>query len=163
VNDQNYVSLKGRLTADPQLRQTPGGVSVTQFAIAVNRRLRNAEGRTFQDHIAWRHSHGPLAIEPGGGESLSDVLRRYCYGFRFVAEQPGSTALVIAHGLPVNVALLAVSGMGETIPVEFPQARAAELHTFDTRQLLKGLIRIERAVDNRNFAGPAPRAARSDA
>lgn len=119
------------------------------------------EGRTFNDYIAWRHAHGPLAIEPGGGESLSDVLRRYCSGFRFIAEQPGSTVVVIAHGLPVSVALLAHSAMDETIPVEFPQARAADMHTIDTLRLLSGLVRIERAVDAGNFAGPAPHAART--
>lgn len=118
------------------------------------------EGRAFKDYIAWRHAHGPLAIEPGGGESLSDVLRRYCSGFRFLAEQPGSTAVVITHGLPVSVALLAQSAVEETIPVEFPQARAADVHTIDIHRLLSGLTRIERAVDNSHFARPAPHAAR---
>jgi single-strand DNA-binding protein len=62
VNDQNYVSLKGRLTADPRLRHTPGGAAVTNFSIAVNRRVRNAEGR-FEDRLdgyfnceTWRDS-----------------------------------------------------------------------------------------------------------
>lgn len=50
MNDQNYVSLIGRLTADPQARQTPGGVAVTEFSIAVNRRVKNGEGR-FEDRL----------------------------------------------------------------------------------------------------------------
>lgn len=33
----NKVMLGGRLTADPELRTTPGGKSVTSFTIAVNR------------------------------------------------------------------------------------------------------------------------------
>lgn len=33
----NKVMLGGRLTADPELRTTPGGASVTSFTIAVNR------------------------------------------------------------------------------------------------------------------------------
>lgn len=33
----NKVILGGRLTADPELKQTPNGVSVTSFRIAVNR------------------------------------------------------------------------------------------------------------------------------
>ena len=33
----NQVILGGRLTADPELKQTPNGVSVTSFRIAVNR------------------------------------------------------------------------------------------------------------------------------
>ncbi|MFN2524876.1 MAG: single-stranded DNA-binding protein [Actinomycetota bacterium] len=50
MNEQNYVSLTGRLTADPDARQTPAGVAVTEFAIAVNRRVRNGEGR-FEDRL----------------------------------------------------------------------------------------------------------------
>jgi len=35
----NKVMLGGRLTGDPELKQTPSGVSVTSFSIAVNRRF----------------------------------------------------------------------------------------------------------------------------
>ena len=34
----NNVVLMGRLTADPELKQTPSGVSVTTFSVAVDRR-----------------------------------------------------------------------------------------------------------------------------
>ena len=34
----NKVILGGRLTSDPELRQTPSGVAVTTFTVAVNRR-----------------------------------------------------------------------------------------------------------------------------
>ncbi|MBT9172445.1 MAG: Single-stranded DNA-binding protein A [Syntrophomonadaceae bacterium] len=41
----NRVTLIGRLTRDPELRYTPaGGVAVTTFTLAVNRRFR-AEGK----------------------------------------------------------------------------------------------------------------------
>ena len=33
----NRVVLMGRLTADPELKTTPNGVSVTSFSIAVDR------------------------------------------------------------------------------------------------------------------------------
>ena len=35
----NKVILMGRLTADPELKQTPNGVSVTNFNVAVDRRF----------------------------------------------------------------------------------------------------------------------------
>ena len=35
----NKVILMGRLTRDPELSQTPSGVTVARFAIAVNRRF----------------------------------------------------------------------------------------------------------------------------
>ncbi len=52
----NKVFLMGRLTADPELRQTPAGVSVTTFTIAVDRRF-SKDGQRQSDFIrctAWR-------------------------------------------------------------------------------------------------------------
>lgn len=52
----NKVILGGRLTADPELKQTPNGIPVTSFTIAVNRRSSKAEQRTadFINCVAWR-------------------------------------------------------------------------------------------------------------
>lgn len=59
----NKVVLAGHLTATPELRQTPSGVSVTSFSIAINRRFsKNAEGAQNQNAnvdfinlVAWRN------------------------------------------------------------------------------------------------------------
>ena len=40
----NKVILGGRLVATPELRQTPSGVMVTSFTIAVNRRFASFGG-----------------------------------------------------------------------------------------------------------------------
>lgn len=40
----NSVAISGNLTRDPELRQTPGGISVLAFGVAVNDRRRNASG-----------------------------------------------------------------------------------------------------------------------
>lgn len=53
----NVVALLGRLTADPELRQTPQGISVTTFTLAVNRSyVKQGEQRQadFIDIVAWR-------------------------------------------------------------------------------------------------------------
>lgn len=53
----NKVIMAGRLTKDPELRQTTSGVSVASFAIAVNRMYRNADGSRTADFfncVAWR-------------------------------------------------------------------------------------------------------------
>ena len=53
----NSVIMMGRLTADPELRQTPAGVNVSSFTIAVERSFAKAgtERQTdFFDVIAWR-------------------------------------------------------------------------------------------------------------
>ena len=40
----NKVILGGRLTADPELKTTPSGISVTSFTVAVNRRFGGKNG-----------------------------------------------------------------------------------------------------------------------
>ena len=59
----NKVVLCGRLTADPELKQTPSGIAVVRFTLAVNRRVgRNAEGGQAQQQadfisiVAWRQT-----------------------------------------------------------------------------------------------------------
>lgn len=52
----NKVILIGRLTADPELKQTNNGTLVTSFSIAVDRRaVKDAEKKTdFINIVAWR-------------------------------------------------------------------------------------------------------------
>lgn len=52
----NKVILGGRLTADPELKTTPSGVSVVNFTIAVNRRVKVQDGEAQADFLnvtAW--------------------------------------------------------------------------------------------------------------
>ena len=53
----NKVILIGHLTADPELKQTPTGVSVTSFSIGVTRRFQRQGEQPQSDFInivAWR-------------------------------------------------------------------------------------------------------------
>lgn len=54
----NKVFLQGRLVADPELRQTPSGVSVATFRIAVDRDFKNKETgekeTDFVTIVTWR-------------------------------------------------------------------------------------------------------------
>ena len=54
----NKVILAGRLTADVELKQTPSGVSVCSFSLAVNRKYQsNGEQQTdFIQCQAWRQT-----------------------------------------------------------------------------------------------------------
>ena len=56
----NKVILGGRLTADPELKTTPSGISVTSFTIAVNRRFGSRNGEApqadFINVTAWRQT-----------------------------------------------------------------------------------------------------------
>ena len=51
----NKVILGGRITADPELKQTPQGVSVTSFSVAVNRRGKEQQAE-FINCVAWRQT-----------------------------------------------------------------------------------------------------------
>ena len=58
----NKVILAGRLTADPELKQTPSGVSLVTFSLAVNRRFTSRDGQNQQPEAdffritAWRNT-----------------------------------------------------------------------------------------------------------
>jgi single-strand DNA-binding protein len=58
----NKVILIGNLTADPELRQTPSGISVCRFNIAINRRGAKPTGDQSQQTadfitiVAWRQT-----------------------------------------------------------------------------------------------------------
>lgn len=55
----NNVVIMGRLTADPELRQTASGIEVTSFCVAVDRGyVRQGEERQadFINCVAWRQS-----------------------------------------------------------------------------------------------------------
>ena len=54
----NLVVLTGRLTADPELKTTPNGVSVCSFDIAVDRNYQNTSERQadFIKIVAWRQT-----------------------------------------------------------------------------------------------------------
>ena len=55
----NCAVIMGRLTADPELRQTPSGVAVTRFTVAVDRGYVKAGEERKADFItvvAWRQT-----------------------------------------------------------------------------------------------------------
>ncbi len=56
----NKVIIGGRLTADPELKTTPSGISVTSFTVAVNRRYSGKNGEEAQADFfnvtAWRQT-----------------------------------------------------------------------------------------------------------
>lgn len=52
----NKVILGGRITADPELKTTASGVSVTSFSIAVKRKNTKEDKTDFINCIAWRNT-----------------------------------------------------------------------------------------------------------
>lgn len=74
----NHIVLMGRLTRDPELRETPSGVRVASFSLAVDHdyvsRETGERGVDFIDIVAWRgaaefvskyFSKGQMAVVSG--------------------------------------------------------------------------------------------------
>lgn len=58
MTDFNQAIVLGNLTRDPELRYTPNGQAVANFAVATNRRWKNAQGQIqeeteFHNVVAW--------------------------------------------------------------------------------------------------------------
>ena len=56
----NHIVIMGRLTADPERRETPNGVPVTKFRLAVDRPFTSKDGgekkADFINVVAWRNT-----------------------------------------------------------------------------------------------------------
>ena len=50
----NHLILQGRLTRDPELRQTTGGVPVCSFTVAWSEKYKDRETKLFMSCTAWR-------------------------------------------------------------------------------------------------------------
>ena len=68
----NKAILGGRLTSQPELKQTPQGVAVTTFSIAVNRRGKKDEA-DFINCVAWRQTAELICKYFGKGSSICIV------------------------------------------------------------------------------------------
>ena len=80
----NKVILIGRITKDPELRNTPSGVPVVSFTIAVNRTYQDKNGERQADFInciAWRNQAENLAryIRKGGLIAVDGSIQTRSY------------------------------------------------------------------------------------
>lgn len=65
----NQITLLGRLTRDPEVRYTPNGKVVAQFALAVDRPYKNAEGQREADFI-------PIVVWGNSAETAGKYLAK---------------------------------------------------------------------------------------
>lgn len=52
----NHISIMGRMTKDPELRRTNGGVAVTSFTLAVDRDFSKDKETDFIDVVCWKNT-----------------------------------------------------------------------------------------------------------
>jgi single-strand DNA-binding protein len=69
----NNVTLMGRLTAAPELKQTGSGISVTAFCIAIDRRFQKdgEKQADFINCVAWRNTAEFIARYFGKGDMIA--------------------------------------------------------------------------------------------
>jgi single-strand DNA-binding protein len=128
MHSRNVVALVGHLTAEPVLKQTPGGDPILEFGVAVNRSNRRPDGgwedsldgyfdcelfgRAAEAAAAQLHKGTHVQVsgsliqnrfETAGGQKVSKVLVR-AKTVSVVVDPPKSqTAAVPANGQPVAV------------------------------------------------------------
>ena len=115
----NKAILLGRLTRDPELRSTQSGVAVASFAIAINRRFKNAVGNYDVDFInctAWRNTAEFICkyFQKGSAIAVVGSIQNQKY-----TDKDGNERT--ATGVVVDEAYFAGSkGNGETSSEETP-------------------------------------------
>ncbi len=67
----NRVVLIGNLTADPELRYTPGGTARVRFSIAVNRQYKDGSGK-LQEEVTFV----PIVVWGAQAENCANYLRK---------------------------------------------------------------------------------------
>lgn len=80
----NSVQVIGRITADPEVKVTSGGVSVLSFSLAVNRNYKNKSGEYDTDFfrcVAYRGTADLIGKYAKKGDllGLTGVLRQNSY------------------------------------------------------------------------------------
>jgi single-strand DNA-binding protein len=68
----NRVCVSGNLTADPELRQTAGGMSILNLRMAVNDRRKNAQSGEWEDFP----NYVAVTVFGSRGESLARFLSK---------------------------------------------------------------------------------------
>jgi broad specificity phosphatase PhoE len=99
------------------------------------------EGGPLEEYRHWADTAPSGLAAPGGGESRQQIAARYARGFRSLLERSEQNVFVVAHSLPLSVALAAADG----IP---PRPRAAmtayaTLHRFEHERLTRATLVIE--------------------
>lgn len=140
----NKVVLIGRLTADPELRQTQSGVSTCRFTVAVNRKFKNQNGEYDADFIsctAWRQtaefvskyfSKGKMIAVDGSlrtgsytDKNHSDVTHYttdvFVDGVEFCGDKGTSNAATTAAQQPSNAQAVIQQAQQQGVPTDLSE------------------------------------------
>jgi len=116
----NSIVLVGRLTRDPELRYVASGDPVANFALAVERAYRNAEGERevdFIDIVAWRKLAENTAKYTGKGHLVAVRGRLQIRSYDTQDGQKRKVAEVVAD----TVRFLGAPRNGNDTAVDVPE------------------------------------------
>jgi probable phosphoglycerate mutase len=128
-----YVTRFAR-TAESAALLVPDGPEPAVLADLDDIALGELDGRSRDDYVEWRRTHG-VAEAPAGGESRCDALRRYARGMAWLAAEAPSPSLVVTHDQPIRYLANALAGLdailghaarvGNAMPYPFERATVA--------------------------------------
>ena len=75
MSNETYLTLIGRLTADPEVRVTPQGATLARFTLATNARLYNRQTSAWDDGPASFHD---CEVWNSQAEHVRDTLSKGC-------------------------------------------------------------------------------------
>jgi broad specificity phosphatase PhoE len=114
-------------------------------------RLGALEGASLDEVRRWFTANG-ATVAPQGGESRVEAIRRYRDGFSALLERPEATILVVAHALPVTVALLAAEGRDLPMTLAGLPPGHAEAVTIRAPGLRRAVAGLDRWIRERSAA-----------
>lgn len=141
----NKVVLIGRLTADPELRQTQSGISCCRFTVAVNRKFKNKDMDQYEADfiscVAWRQtaefvskyfSKGKMIVVEGSlrtgsytDKNHSDVTHYttdvFVDGVEFCGDKGASNAATATAQQPSNAQAVIQQAQQQGIPTDLSE------------------------------------------
>ncbi len=133
----NKVFLIGRLTRDPELRNTPGGQAVTSFGIATNRTWTDKNGAKqesveFHNVVVWGRQAETVSQFLTKGALAMVEGRLQTRAWQSKEGQNIKTTEVIAERIQFGPRAANVGGgRGQPAPANNKEAAAADLPTID--------------------------------
>ncbi len=98
----NKAIIGGRLVTDPELKKTQGGISVTTFSIAINRRKGTDTVTDFVDCVAWKETAEFICkyFRKGSGICVIGFISKR--GYEKNGEKRYTTEIIINEALFVD-------------------------------------------------------------
>lgn len=118
MSSYNSVTLVGNLTRDPEGRQTTGGMQVTKFSLAVNRKTKAGNETDYIDIVAWDKLGDICAKYLTRGSSVLIEGRLSIRSYEDKNGQKRQAAEVVAN----NMQMLGGAKQAEKPPGAFPAA-----------------------------------------